>query len=477
MRLRRPRSILRSERGSALLAALCLAMVFALSLSSFIALSYTSLSLSARNVMSSHSIELAEAGLEDGLYLVNGGGWAAWPMQGGVPTLTLPIFNFENGTTGAVTVSVLNYPGGPLEFQSTAVVGNPNGVTVTRTLQTTLEFLPSFTNAAGATSGLITFKSGGLVDSYNSSLGSYGSMVGAPAAPNQGYSAIIVSQMASGSPSVQLGSNTVVNGYVIGTGSTPESYSSGSQVKGPDTSGSVSVDSSRVLSESNPNLPILNENYPSTGTVLNSTQTTLTGNQVVTLGSPTATAPTSYYVFGNLNLSGNSVLNINGPVILLVYGNVSISDSAQIAIGSTSMTLGGGPLVSLEMHVPYGNLNIDGGGIANATQSPERLLVMSSWSASAALEVGTTTPFYGVLDFPNDSIVFNNNTVLYGSVVAGSMTFNNTPAIHYDTYLQSQFPLSASFMGPRFNAFTSSGQGTSSVRPMTVTSVLEIPNP
>jgi hypothetical protein len=170
------------------------------------------------------------------------------------------------------------------------------------------------------------------------------------------------------------------------------------------------------------------------------------------------------------------VLIINGPVILLVYGNVSISQSAQIAIGTTSMTTGGGPLVSLEMHVPYGNMSIDGGGIANASQSPERLMVMSTWSTSttSTLEVGTTTPFYGVLDFPNNSITFNNNTTLYGSVVASSITFNNTPAIHYDLNLQSQYALSGSYVGPIFNAFTASGQGAYSVRPMTVGSVLEV---
>ena len=83
MRRRDPDSVPVSERGAAMLAALCLAMVFALCLSSFIALAYTSLTMSSRNVMSSHSIEIAEAGIEDSLYLVNSSGWSAWPMQGG----------------------------------------------------------------------------------------------------------------------------------------------------------------------------------------------------------------------------------------------------------------------------------------------------------------------------------------------------------------------------------------------------------
>ena len=49
----------RSERGAAMLAALCLAMVFAISLSSYIALCYVSLTMSTRNIMLTHCTELA----------------------------------------------------------------------------------------------------------------------------------------------------------------------------------------------------------------------------------------------------------------------------------------------------------------------------------------------------------------------------------------------------------------------------------
>jgi len=351
------------------------------------------------------------------------------------------------------------------------VANGSSVITVKRELQAYGSYVPSFTNATGATAGKIKFKGGGLVDSYNSSLGAYGAMVGSPAAPNVGYSASVVSSLTTSNPSVLLGSNTVVDGYVIGTASTPESYSSGTQIVGP--SSTVAVDPSRVLTQSSPNQQILTENYPNTATVLNSSQTNLSGTQVVSLGSPTATVATPYYIFGNLTLSQNSVLNINGPVILLVYGNVSISQSAQIVIAGTDTTAGG-PRVSLEMHVPYDNMSIDGGGIANVSQSPERLMVMSTWNSSSTLEVGTTTPFYGVIDFPYNTITFNNNVALFGSVLGASLVFNNTPAIHYDLNLRSPSPLSGTFMGPEFNAFASSGAGPSAIHPMTVSSVVEI---
>ena len=478
MTVRSSKSEFQSQRGAALLAALCLAMVFALCLTSFVALAYTSLTMSTRNALSTHGIELAEAGLEDALYSVNFGDWttSSWTsIEGGTgKTTTLSGFTFENGATGTVTLNVHNYALSNPRITSEASVTVTNGssaITVKRMLQAYGSYVPSFTNATGAMSGKIKFKNGGLVDSYDSSLGAYGALVGSPAAANEGYSALVVSHLTTSSPSVVLGSNTVVDGYVIGTASTPESYSSGSQVIGP--SSTVAVDPSRVLTESSPTQQILNENYPNTATVLNSSQTNLTGTQVVTIGSPTATVATPYYIFGNLSLSQNSVLNINGPVILLVYGNVSISQNAQIVIAGTATTAGG-PRVSLEMHVPYGNMSIDGGGIANTSQSPERLMVMSTWNSSSTLEVGTTTPFYGVLDFPSNSITVNNNVALFGSVLAASLVFNNTPAIHYDMNLRTFSPLSGTFMGPVFNAFASSGSGPSAVHPMTVNNVIEI---
>src|ERR1022692_4472697 len=104
----RPQSIPENERGSAMLAALCLAMVFALCLSSYIALCYTSLTMSTRNLMSSHAIELAEAGLEQELYAQNNSDWnpAHWTTSSGTATGTLTVFTFENGATGTINLTV-----------------------------------------------------------------------------------------------------------------------------------------------------------------------------------------------------------------------------------------------------------------------------------------------------------------------------------------------------------------------------------
>src|SRR5271166_1291424 len=109
MSRRRPQAIPESERGAAMLAALCLAMVFAVCLSSYIALCYTTLKMSTRNLMGTHCIELAETGLERALYSQNNWDWTGpWTVNAvnATASVNMPAFSFENGATGQVSVFV-----------------------------------------------------------------------------------------------------------------------------------------------------------------------------------------------------------------------------------------------------------------------------------------------------------------------------------------------------------------------------------
>src|ERR1019366_6485831 len=210
--------------------------------------------------------------------------------------------------------------------------------------------------------------------------------------------------------------------------SNPVSYSTGATIIGPNTPNTEQIDPSRILTQANPNQPAYTENVPNSATPIN---INLSGTQSMPLGSKTATTATAYYVFGDLTLANTSVLHIKGPVIIVVYGNVSIADTARIAVASTNPTTGGGPNVSLELHVAYGNMSIGGDGIANNTQSPERLLVMSTWNQGGTLAMSTSTPFYGVMDFPNNSLSIMNIQKIYRPLVAPSLTFYGSPAIPY----------------------------------------------
>src|SRR5271154_3096014 len=85
----RRQPIPKDERGAAMLAALCLAMVFAISLSSYMALCYTSLKMSTRALMNEHCSELAETGIEQALYARNNGDWTGWTFSGNIYTVSM----------------------------------------------------------------------------------------------------------------------------------------------------------------------------------------------------------------------------------------------------------------------------------------------------------------------------------------------------------------------------------------------------
>ena len=452
-----------------MLAALCLAMVFAISLSSYLALCYTSLNASSRNMMSSHAVELAEGGLEQALYAENLNNWTspAWTISGSTATVEITGFSFENGVTGKIDVTVTNYNTATPTLMSESTLTLANGATIKRELQASASLAPTFINGVGATNGLIRFNSYGTVDSYDSSQGPYNAVT------NAGYSAVLMSQYNSTSAQVVVGGSQV-HGYVIGSASNPASYYYGAQIVGPNEPNGVTIDTSRIITESQPSQPQYTENIPTSGT---STSINLWGSQTMTLGNSTDTTPKVYFV-NSLTLSNSSQLYIAGPVILVVQGSVSIQNSSQIVVESTGATHGG-PNVSLELHVAStsANVNIDGGGINNQTLNPERLLVVGTQDTNGSIEIGTQTAFYGVLDFSTNTNTINfdgYNFSLYGAVLAGSINFNTLTHLHYDVHLQSGTALSgasASFKGPIFNAFSEPGSRNP---PYSVSQVVEV---
>ncbi len=194
----------RDDRGAAMLAALCLAMVFAISLSSYLALCYTSLTMSTRAMMIAHSTELAETGVEQALYSINNSSWSSptWVLTSSpTPTATAQLtmtssglvatsstptpLNYGNGMNGTVTITVTNYNSSSTlspapVITSTSYLTLPayaggstlptvsNTVTYNAATSALTAAVPLFVNAVAATSGMVRFKSAGTLDSYNS---------------------------------------------------------------------------------------------------------------------------------------------------------------------------------------------------------------------------------------------------------------------------------------------------------------------
>jgi len=397
-----------------MLAALCFAAVFALCLSSYVTMCYYSLNISNHNLGSSHAIELAETGLEDALWAVNNNSWSGWTLSGGNATLTESGsgYNYDNNVTGSVQLTVTGYNTGAPAIASVATLTLSDGATISRTISNGAGGLatvvaPEFINAVGALGGKVKFKSAGTVDSYDSRLGAYASQT-------PGSSAVIVSTDATANINVQL-NNLTLNGYAVTGANATTSYASG-----------ATVTPANILTNINPNQPVYPENYPAYQNLISSISSS------TSLGTPNAATPTVYYLWGDITLSSGATLTINGPVILVVYGNVSISGTGQIVITSDASHL----TSSLELHAE-GGVSIGGNGINNRTLLPKRLALLGSYSSGYAQTVSTTVAFYGVMYFPTDTLTISSALTAYGSIVAKSVTFDVSPVIHYDVALRT----------------------------------------
>src|SRR4051812_44960289 len=149
MNTRRAQSLPSSDRGAAMLAALCFSLVLAIVLSSYVTMCYRSLQMSTRNANSGHSVELAETGMEEALWALHANNWTGWSISGKTVTKTLTGFTFDGSTTGSVSLTITNYDGttGTRTLTATGTTTLSDCTTQSRTLTSTSALAPLFVNA------------------------------------------------------------------------------------------------------------------------------------------------------------------------------------------------------------------------------------------------------------------------------------------------------------------------------------------
>lgn len=500
-----------------MLAALCLAAVFAISLSSYIALCYVSLQVSTRAAALSHASELSEAGMELALYELNNvsgsNPWTNWTTAGGTATTSMTMtssglaptstatspLNYGSGITGQVNITVTGYNTTTPSISSHAVLTLPSsgGLADATTASQTLTYgsqtspttsaLPVFVNAVAAVSGRVRFSSAGTLDSYSSvqpasnlkpsttyvicSPGSTNwTLIGAasnaagtvfttpstvtatgtgtayaayPGVIPNGYSAVVLSQDTSMSTATVRLNNAVVYGYAVGydfssPGSTNWlSYSSSGKVKGSTPSG-TNIDPSRLITTPVAYQPTPVENI-STLSVISSLPSSMSSdgatlNRTCTLGSTAATVPIVYSAGNGISLNTNQIVTIQGPVVIITYGGLSIAGTSQFRLTT--------PQASLQIFVEYGNVALGGNGITNTNTIPlpKKVAIMDTTNYWSSATISTSTPFYGVVYLPDIPITVSSNITIYGALVGSSVTFSGSPTIHYDLALRSPTP-------------------------------------
>jgi len=407
-----------SERGSALLAALCFATVLAIALGSYITVCYRTLELSTRTLQGTQTIELAETGMEEAIWALNKNDWSTWTISGTTATKTLTGFSYDNQVTGRINLTVASYDGsaGPRTLTVSGTTERPDGTTQTRTLTATSAPAPLFVNAIAATTSTVVFSSGGTVDSYDSALGNYASQT-----PT--YSAIVASDATpAGSATVQL-VNAQIKGHVASLFSGGPSYSTGATLKGPATPEATKIDSSRI--SSSPYQPVFTiKNISGAGTTLENPAT----GSVTTLGSPSDTSPQIFYSTG-LDLTGTTRIVIDGPVQIVVAGAFYVglnggSPSIEVTANGT-----------LEVFVSS-DIAIYGNGISNQTEDPSRMAIYGTNNLSVP-DMNTATPYHGVIYTPSGNFTVAGNSTIHGAIVAKKVSLTGSaPAIHYDVNLR-----------------------------------------
>jgi hypothetical protein len=464
----------KDNRGSALLAALCFALVFILCLTSFIELCYTSLTASSRNFMSARCSEIAEMGIEEALFSQNYvnannsiGNWTSgnsdnWNILNGNATVTMVLtdnglvnsnanpvpLNLGNGATAQVVITVNNYansspPTTSPWITSQGIVSFPDGmggtIAISRTITAgsatlPLTTAPLFVNAVAATGGSVTVASNSpanLIDSYNSSSGQYSSATST-------FSAIVLST----SSTVYL-NNAILHGYAVAplNGIPPPvqaevSYQASAIIKGANTLVGTLIDGNQIIANPIPFQPTFSESFsghvmqPIAG-IYSSTSlgtagtTTYYSTPIVGLSSPNQT----------LAISGNVVLEVTDPTASAT--SFTISQGAVLSINNNS---------SLQILLEAGGMSLVGstywnGGVTNNNVTPKasQFVVLAGnnpGGVSAGINLALTGDFYGAVYAPNQPITLaDGGFAYYGSIVGQTVSITNTP-FHYDTALQ-----------------------------------------
>lgn len=350
--------------------------------------------------------------------------------------------------TAAWTQSSGVTSGAPVIYAEGSVTLAGSGTTRTQ-LRTVIGPAPLFPNAIGSNTTLTISGGTGTIDSYDSSLGAYGGT-------NVGYSAVLAAGTTSAggtSALMTIGNGITVQGYAAAPSSTSSPYAprtsfgTGAVVKGAASPASPNVDLARVTRS--PFVPLFTTlPTPSLSSAFSagtfprgrSLPTNFSGtDNTLNLGMPGAVTPSRYYYNATMNVGTGydlATVNINGPVILYINGNLNLQSGGTLKIATTG---------SAEIHVDGRVLSQTGAvGFINESQDPKNLFLISDLASTTAQRLFAPTPatnaFYGLIYMPQSTATYGleirTGVVIYGALSANEVTFNNEANLHYDTSLR-----------------------------------------
>lgn len=424
----------RTNRGALLIVALLICAIIGISITSYIQLGRTSLTVSNRALYNNGAMNLAENGLEEAMYAINQDAtsssysWSTdgWTTSGTTAQRKWTGTQFDQNATGEVRVRVDNYTGAstPVIYARSLVTlggGAAAGTSIEKWIKVTLTRTSKFANGLVAKDTITFSGSNATVDSWES---------GYPTTDTK-YSAAVKRDRGSvGSVSVSVSAVAVQNadifGYAATGGSLPTVGPNGRV--GTFTTALGTMDPSRVSTDFSANFDPVAQ--PTGGTWVGAIGSTTLG----TTGAATT------YSGSAISLSGAATnkLVIRGDVTL--YLTAAAGSSAISVAGNASIEIGSG--ASLVIYTAgdvslAGNGVLSGGATDATANNPTKFQLWGTSTSATKQSIGVAGNgvLSGVIYAPNASVKLNGRGSMMGSVVANDITVTGNADFHYDESL------------------------------------------
>ena len=411
-----------SRRGSALLVAIFFAVALGIILGSYLKMAMKEMEFADASFMYNSLLNRAELMIEEATWAYNNDDWTGWTSYtstGGLPSMRLTVAGIDlgNGKKGTVYIIVEDYDDDPVIYVE-ALVTLPGGRVISKQLQIELYGKSIFATGLVA-KNKITFGGNIQMDSYNSSDGLPG--------PGNSNANITTGSLSADPGMVTVIGTVDVYGF-LGTGGPPPIISSPSTLKGPDTPIGVDIDLDRISTSlsgqfEDPVAPV------TTGFIKNLPGGNAFVSRNLTIGDSTGATTAEYLLTDDLSLGGTSVLTIDGPTIIVMGTNksVTVGGTAQIEVTATG---------SLALYTD-GDVTIGGKGMVNAASIPSNLIIYGTDPVpnGQTITLRGTSDLQAVIYTPNANLTLSGTNSTSGSIVANQINVSGTVSFHYDEAL------------------------------------------
>lgn len=416
-----------SRSGSTIVLVLIVAVLTSAVLGSYLRLATTSLRGAESTLMLSSLLNLAEAAAEETVFAINNDSWAGWlKLTNGYYGKLQRNIDLKRGWTGDFVAYAVNtdtlQP--TLYIESRAIRPGMNRHLV-KQIEIRLGKRSLFANGMTSEDRVRMNGRNFEVNSFDSRLTPDGRF----------SSAHRRDQVTVGSNSIEPDAidigNTTIYGFAATGGALPNVGPNG-RIYGADTPVNVQMDMSRVALDFSAEMP-----PPTAPTMPSGTHTSLPSGNHRSIG--TAGGATAYYSVNSLNVSNNHSFTIDGPVVMLVNGDIDIRGDLNIsATGHLTLYF-------------TGDLKVQGNGSMNNSRRAQHLVIYGVHTTKGDKDVvlsgngGVTAAAY----IPYANLTMNgggNAGQFTGAVVAHRITINggrggdDNYGFHYDEALADLFP-------------------------------------